>query len=188
MPCSSPTTAPGMLLSICNHNTSTSCAGRVSATQGWLAHPLVCMMNRTPTFCSGDGCMSGVQGMEGNHSCVSPESASTGVQPQCCMQRVSLVKRGNVFFRIDGKRRLRNASKNNCIFSMFSLWPWMKMKLEITFAFTVSTNLRNKFICSRFYGAFQINRTFCFHCYSQQNANCKGIFPQDLNLFIEICL
>lgn len=177
-----------MLLSICNHNTSTSCAGRVSATQGWLAHPLVCMMNRTPTFCSGDGCMSGVQGMEGNHSCVSPESASTGLQPQCCMQRVSLVKRGNVFFRIDGKRRLRNASKNNCIFSMFSLWPWMKMKLEITFAFTVSTNLRNKFICSRFYGAFQINRTFCFHCYSQQNANCKGIFPQDLNLFIEICL
>lgn len=177
-----------MLLSICNHNTSTSCAGRVSATQGWLAHPLVCMMNRTPTFCSGDGCMSGVQGVEGNHSCVSPESASTGVQPQCCMQRVSLVKRGNVFFRIDGKRRLRNASKNNCIFSMFSLWPWMKMKLEITFAFTVSTNLRNKFICSRFYGAFQINRTFCFHCYSQQNANCKGIFPQDLNLFIEICL
>lgn len=177
-----------MLLSICNHNTSTSCAGRVSATQGWLAHPLVCMMNRTPTFCSGDGCMSGVQGVEGNHSCVSPESASTGVQPQCCMQRVSLVKRGNVFFRIDGKRRLRNASKNNCIFSMFSLWPWMKMKLEITFAFTVSTNLRNKFICSRFYGAFQINRTFCFHCYSQQNANCKVIFPQDLNLFIEICL
>lgn len=133
-----------MLLSICNHNTSTSCAGRVSATQGWLAHPLVCMMNRTPTFCSGDGCMSGVQGVEGNHSCVSPESASTGVRPQCCMRRVSLVKRGNVFFRIDGKRRLRNASKNNCIFSMFSLWPWMKMKLEITFAFTVSTNLRNK--------------------------------------------
>lgn len=177
-----------MLLSICNHNTSTSCAGRVSATQGWLAHPLVCMMNRTPTFCSGDGCMSGVQGVEGNHSCVSPESASTGVRPQCCMRRVSLVKRGNVFFRIDGKRRLRNASKNNCIFSMFSLWPWMKMKLEITFAFTVSTNLRNKFICSRFYGAFQINRTFCFHCYSQQNANCKVIFPQDLNLFIEICL
>ena len=78
--------------------------------------------------------MSGVQGVEGNHSCVSPESASTGVRPQ----------RGNVFFRIDGKRRLRNASKNNCIFSMFSLWPWMKMKLEITFAFTVSTNLRNK--------------------------------------------
>lgn len=29
-------------------------------------------------------------------------------------------------------------------FSMFTLWAWMKMKLEITFAFIVSTNLREK--------------------------------------------
>jgi len=40
---------------------------------------------------------------------------------------------------------------------MFTLWSWMKMKLEIMFVFTMSTNLRKKPICSHFYGAFQIN-------------------------------
>lgn len=74
---------------------------------------------------------------------------------------------------------------------MFTLWSWMKMKLEIMFAFTVSTNLRKKPICSHFYKAFQINTSVCFvfSVISQQNINCKGIFPQDLNfnLFIETC-
>lgn len=45
---------------------------------------------------------------------------------------------------------------------MFTLWSWMKMKLEIMFAFTVSTNLRKKPICSHFYRAFQINTSVRF--------------------------
>lgn len=48
-------------------------------------------------------------------------------------------------------------------FSVFTLWAWMKMKLEITFAFIVSTNLREKKpICSQFYRALQINTSVCF--------------------------
>lgn len=48
-------------------------------------------------------------------------------------------------------------------FSMFTLWAWMKMKLEITFAFIMSTNLRGtKPIYNQFYRTFQINTSVCF--------------------------
>lgn len=72
---------------------------------------------------------------------------------------------------------------------MFMLWSFMKMKLEILFAFTVSTNLREKTHMWSLLQSFsnEYKCMFCFQCYSQQNINCKGIFPQDLNfnLFIE---
>lgn len=68
------------------------------------------------------------------------------------------------FFRTVEKLRLRNASKNNCgVFSMFTSWALMKMKLEITFACIMRTNLREKTpIYSQFYRAFQINTSVHF--------------------------
>lgn len=56
---------------------------------------------------------------------------------------------------------------------MFTLWAWMKMKLEITFAFIMSTNLRGKpytkSVLQNFSNYYQC--MFCFQCYSQQNIN-----------------
>lgn len=127
-------------------------------------------------------------GVEGNHSCVSPESASTGVQPWCCRHRVSLVKHGNVFFRIDGKQSLRRASKNNCILSMFSLLSWMKMKLEIAFAFTVSTNLRKKLHAVTSMELFKLIVRFVFTVTANKIQTVKVYFHKTWNLFIEICL
>lgn len=140
-----------------NHNTS---------TWGWQEHPQpgvawasYCISGQRPVFWLWDSCMSrdeygGRGGLSMSWECLCQEP---------CVDFPAGKAQKHVLFRIAEIWRLRNASKNNCMFfpclCYGLLWKW---NLKYCLLLLWAQIWGKKPTCGHFYRAFQMNTSVCF--------------------------